>query len=175
MDKLLIDLCCRLPYRPKGRIDDTDGELVGVNLKDPEKPTVDVLVPGFKTPWTCDLSMFKPYLKPIFPTIYEEQPDGRVPWLEYQKRWYDEGLIGTGKTGSEFLEKLVSWEFKKSGSKYDRWWHFEGKVRVGDSDKTSDIFTTATFYHHLAYEVAYEMGIDVWGLIEEGKALLLSP
>jgi hypothetical protein len=117
--------------------------------------------------------MFKPYLKPLFPTIYEKQEDGRVPWLEFKKRWYDEGLIGTGKTGSEFLQNLTSWEFKQGKGKYDKWWHFEGKIRVGDRD--SDIFETATFYHHLAYQVAYEMGIDVEGLLGEGKALLWTP
>jgi hypothetical protein len=167
MDKLLKDLCYRLPYRLKGRLEDTEGELVGINLKDPQKPTVDVLVPGYKSPWTCDYTMFRPFLKPLFPTIYEKQSDGRVPWLEYKKRWYDEGLIGTGKTGSEFLNNLVSWEFKR---KQDKWWHFEGKIRYGE--KVSDIFEIATFYHHLAWSVAYEMGIDVNGLIEEGKALL---
>ena len=150
-----------------------EGELVGVNLKDPTKPTLDVMVPGFKSPWVCDLSMFKPYLKPLFPTIYEEQEDGKVPWLEFKKKWYDEGLIGTGKAGSEFLNNLVSWEFKKVGGKYGKWWHFEGKMRV--EDKTSDIFETATFYHFLAYEVGYEMGIDVNGLLETGKALLWTP
>ena len=170
MDKFLIDLCCRLPYHPKGRLDNTVGELVGINLKDPEKPTLDILVPGYKAPWTCDAKMFKPFLKPLFPTIYEEQEDGRVPWLEFKKRWYDEGLIRTGKMGSEFLKNLVSWEFKKAGGKYDKWWHFEGKMKVGD--KTSDIFETATFYHHLAYEVGYEMGIDINGLIETGQAIL---
>ena len=171
MDKFLIDLCCRLPYRVRGRLDNgTECELVGVNLKDPEKPTLDVMVPGYKSPWTCDYSMFKPYLKPLFPTIYEEQEDRNVPWLVFKKRWYDEGLIGTGKSGSEFLNNLVSWEFKRSGGKYDKWWHFEGKIRYGD--KVSGIFETATFYHYLAYQVAYEMGIDVNGLLEEGKALL---
>ena len=170
MDKFLIDLCCRLPYRVRGRLDNTEGELVGINLKDPEKPTLDLLVPGFKAPWTCNPEMFKPYLKPLFPTIYEKQEDGRVPWLEYKKRWYDEGLIGTGKMGSEFLNNLVEWEFKKPKGERDKWWHFDGKIRLGD--KTSDIFETATFYHHLAYRVAYEMGIDVNGLLEEGKAIL---
>lgn len=171
MNKLLIDLCNRLPYRPKGRLDNgTECELVGVNLKDPEKPTLDVMVPGYKSPWTCDYLMFKPYLKPLFPTIYEKQEDGRVPWLEYKKRWYDEGLIGTGKMGSEFLKNLVEWEFKNPGGKYDRWWHFDGKIMV--DGKESAIFETATFYHHLAYEVAYEMGIDVNGLLETGKAIL---
>ena len=166
----MIDLCCRLLYHLKGRLDNTEGELVGVNLKDPEKPTLDILVPGFKSPWNCDAKMFKPFLKPLFPTIYEKQEDGRVPWLEYKKRWYDEGLIGTGKMGSEFLNNLVEWEFKKPKGERDKWWHFDGKIRL--EDKTSDIFETATFYHHLAYEVAYEMGIDVNGLLEEGKALL---
>lgn len=171
MDKFLIDLCCRLPYRVRGRLDNgTECELVGVNLKDPEKPTLDVIVPGYKSPWTCDAKMFKPYLKPLFPTIYEEQEDGKVPWLVFKKRWYDEGLIGTGKLGSEFLNNLVSWEFKKAGGKYDKWWHFEGKMKV--DGKESAIFETATFYHHLAYEVGYEMGIDVNGLLEEGKAIL---
>ena len=171
MDKLLIDLCCRLPYRPKGRLDNgTECELVGVNLKDPQRPTIDILVPGYKSPWTCDYTMFRPFLKPLFPTIYEKQPDGKVPWLEFKKRWYDEGLIGTGKAGSEFLNNLVSWEFKQRNGKYEKWWYFEGKMRFGE--KVGDIFETATFYHHLAYQVAYEMGIDVNGLIDEGKALL---
>jgi len=169
-DKFLIDLCCRLPYRLRGRLEDTEGELVGINLKDPQKPTVDILVPGFKSPWTCDYTMFHPFLKPLFPTIYEEQEDGRVPWLEFKKKWYDEGLIGTGKAGSEFLNNLVSWEFKEKKGKYEKWWYFEGKIRYGD--RVSDIFETATFYHHLAYQVAYEMGIDVEGLIDEGKAIL---
>jgi hypothetical protein len=171
MDKLLIDLCYRLPYHPKGRLDNgEEGELVGINFKDPEKPTLDILVPGFKAPWTCDAKMFKLFLKPLFPTIYEKQEDGRVPWLEYKKRWYDEGLISTGKMGSEFLKNLVEWEFKQRNGKYDKWWYFEGKMRIGDKD--SDIFETATFYHHLAYQVAYEMGIDVNGLLETGKAIL---
>lgn len=174
MDKLLIDLCCRLPYRPKGRLDNgTECELVGVNLKDPGKPTLDVMVSGFKAPWTCDYSLFKPYLKPLFPTIYEKQDGGKVPWLEYKKRWYDESLIGTGKMGSEFLKNLVSWEFKEGKSKHEKWWYFEGKVKI--ENRESDVFETATFHHHLAYQVAYEMGIDVEGLIGEGKALLWTP
>jgi len=171
MDKFLKDLCCRLPYRLKGRLEDTEGELVGMNLKDPQKPTVDVLVPGYKSPWTCDYTMFRPFLKPLFPTIYEEQEDGKVPWLEFKKRWYDEGLIGTGKTGSEFLKRLTRWEFRKPDGERDKWWYFDGKIIMVDG-KESAIYETATFYHHLAYQVAYEMGIDVEGLIDEGKALL---
>lgn len=172
MDKFLIDLCCRLPYRPKGRLEEngTEGELVGINLKDQEKLTVEILVPGFKAPWTCDYVMFHPFLKPLFPTIYEKQEDGRVPWLEYKKRWYDERIIGTGKMESEFLNNLVEWEFKKPKGEGEKWWYFDGKIKYGD--KVGSIFETATFYHHLAYQVAYEMGIDVNGLLEEGKAIL---
>ena len=140
-----------------------EGELVGINLKDHEKPTLDILVPGFKTPWTCDANIFKPYLKPLFPTIYEKQEDGKVPWLEYQKRWY-------GDRGGEFLESLISWKFEQRKNSYDRWWYFEGKTKI--NGKESDLYETATFYHHLAYEVGYEMGIDVNDLIEEGKAIL---
>jgi hypothetical protein len=117
--------------------------------------------------------MFRPYLKPLFPTIYEEQPDGKVPWLEFKKRWYNEGQIGNGLAGTEFLKDLVSWEFKKPKGDYSKWWHFEGKIRV--KDRVSDIFETATFYHHLSHQVAYEMGIDVSGLIGEGKALIWKP
>ena len=162
MNKFLIDLCCRLPYHLKGRLEEQscDCELVGINVKD---STIDVLVPDFNTHWTCSVEMFKPYLKPLFPTIYEKQPDGRVPWLEYKRRRY-------GKLGSEFLDNLVSWEFKKSKHK---WYYFEGKIRNGD--KVSDISEIATFYHYLSYQVAYETGIDVEGFIKEGKALLWTP
>lgn len=171
MDKLLKDLCCRLPYRPKGRLDNgTECELVGVSLKDLEKPTLDVMVPGYKAPWTCDLTMFKPYLKPLFPTIYEKQEDGIVPWLEFKKRWYNDSQAFKGEAGTKFLEDLKSWEFKKQERDYSKWWYFEGKMK---DDKT--LFETATFYHHVAYQVAYEMGIDVENLIEEGKALLWTP
>ena len=170
MDKLLIDLCCRLPYHPKGRLEDTEGELVGISFEDPLKPEVEVQVKGFKAPWTCDYTLFKPYLKPLFPTIYEKQEDGIVPWMEFKKRWYNESPVLNGKAGSEFLENLESWEFKKAGGKYDRWWQFEGKMK---DNKT--LFETATFHHHLAYEVGYKMGIDVNGLIEEGKALPWTP
>ena len=175
MDKLLKELCYRLPYGLKGRLEseEIDVELVGISFKDPSHPIIEVSVPNFKAPWTITPDLFKPYLKPLFPTIYEEQPGGKVPWLEYQKRWYDEGLIGTGKTGSEFLKNLTRWEFRKPGGERDKWWYFDGKIMV--DGKESSIFETATFYHHLAYQVAYEMGIDVEGLIEEGKALLWTP
>ena len=172
MDKLLKDLSKRLPYCVKGRLDvGTDCELVGISLKDPENPTLEVRVPGSKSPWTVTPNSFKPYLKPLFPTIYEPQEKGIVPWLEFKKRWYDESLerMGTGKPGSEFLKNLISYEFKQRNGPYDRWWYFEGKLNI--EGKNSDIFETATFYHHLAYEVAYEMGIDVDNLISEGLAL----
>ena len=169
MDKLLIDLCHRLPYHLKGKLEmgdkECDCELVGIDIKDQR---IDVLVDGLEKPWNCDYYMFKPYLKPLFPTIYEEQEDGKVPWLEFKKRWYDEG---TDELGSKFLDSLISWEFKH---RVGKWWYFNGKMKVGN-EKTSDVFETATFYHYLAYQVAYEMGIDVEGLIDEGKAILWKP
>lgn len=152
---MIKELSHYLPYELKGKLDTgVECELVGISLKDPSHPTLEVRVPGSKSPWIVTSKMFKPILKPLFPTIYEEQEDGKIPWIEYQRR-------------QGFLD-LVSWEFKEQ--EYSKWRSFEGKFRLNDG-RESNLYTTATFDDYLAYQVAYEMGIDVYGLIDQGKAI----
>ncbi len=74
MNKLLKDICRRLPYELTGKLDsEVTGKLIGISLKNPDLPVVEVSVPGFKSSWTCSLDFFRPILKRMEEGISQEK------------------------------------------------------------------------------------------------------
>ena len=171
MNNILIqDLAHRLPYRVKGILQDEldiEAELVGIDLSKPELPLISVSVPGSKAAWTCNPDFFKPLLYPIS-KIYSEI-NGVVPWIEFEKRWELDGLDRIGASPDKIPE-ILDYKFIPDKGKHAKWMLYE-LTRQEKSGKTYTHSGTATFYHHIAYQIAYEMGIDVSGLIDLGLAI----
>ena len=165
---LIQDLAHRLPYHLKGILQDghdIEVELVGMDLSKPENPILSVSVPGFKSPWNCSPSLFKPLLFP-FPRIYTDLGGGVIPWVEFEKRRELDGLSNEEK---EKVHEVVGVEFtESSGGKF---MFYELTRKIKESGETYTYSGTATFNHHLAFQVAYELGIDVSGLIDLGLAI----
>ena len=163
-DKLLRDICSRLPYQPLVRLveNEVEGKLVGVDLKDPGHRVFMIQTPGFKSPINCEGDAFKLVLYPIS-VIYQEL-NGVVPWIEYNRRNQKKMLSRMGRPELE-PEEFVEYVFKDDTGKYSKWKWFEGKYGRG-----ATLMCCATFDSAIAFQVGYEMGIDVEGLIDNGEA-----